>query len=565
MLTPGIIDLAVKRLTSEAKALRSEGDDAAGRKSAELLQSIASLATEIAAAIPKEEDPSVRGELNSSLLQILNLQSEISSQTPPPEEDGYSLHRLPSGAEVYTRRLPNGQISENYYCPKCRGVGRTATLEFRFGGGGKYICPRCQSIYPSTTPTTSIPPQTPPPPPPPPPPPIAEPQAGHVRDTPSRDVPVAKAPPAWHINRTPHVQIVDLPRHSPAQLRLRRWLANFGQGGFFASIAIHAILFIILITVVITVQPAQKAEETVWTPVGSGGKKGDRETRIQMKKTMREVAQNRPSRIALARATGIAIPDLPEARSSLFSKESGMTGPGGGVFGNGPGYGLPGQNSGFLPSFSIMGLKVSANNLAVYLDSSGSMIPYLPMVKKEILSKFPDADIYEYDGIQISVKDGKVEYGHKTIQGAFMDSNRLLSKKEIIELYGSNFNNGSVGAWVDIMLHQGYDALIIFSDFEDGVLQSDERRGQIFVEKPFEREDKRNKADKEWEEEWKKLCRTVTHPSTRRHRIGGIRVDGGVRFYLFSIKEKPQQIWMDCVKESKGAYKAMPHLRVETE
>lgn len=42
----------------------------------------------------------------------------------------------------------------------------------------------------------------------------------------------------------------------------------------------------------------------------------------------------------------------------------------------------------------------------------------------------------------------------------------MLSNKD------AQFRVGGVGAWIDVMLQQKqYDAIVIFSDFEDGIMQ----------------------------------------------------------------------------------------------
>jgi hypothetical protein len=177
------------------------------------------------------------------------------------------------------------------------------------------------------------------------------------------------------------------------------------------------------------------------------------------------------------------------------------------------------------------------------------MVPYLKPVTAEIRKGFPRADIYEHDGIRITVRDGKVDYGRPSASNIYTASETSNNIDYLLEKYRTNFDSGSIGAWMDIMLFQGYDALVVFSDFEDGVEQSDTVLGHIFLDTPYEKVEKRKPADKKWEEGW--IARCKQRP-------------GGPKIYLFSIKEVPQKIWQDCVKASGGAIKMKPDLRVES-
>ena len=87
-----------------------------------------------------------------------------------------------------------------------------------------------------------------------------------------------------------------------------------------------------------------------------------------------------------------------------------------------------------------------------------------------------------YNGLFIYAQDGFVT-GGKRFKGQPIrsfgtgaretDQKKLTgSGKTIFKKYDDNFKQGSAGAWLDIMKEEkGYDALVLFSDFQDGVTQ----------------------------------------------------------------------------------------------
>jgi hypothetical protein len=82
--------------------------------------------------------------------------------------------------------------------------------------------------------------------------------------------------------------------------------------------------------------------------------------------------------------------------------------------------------------------------------------------------------------------------------------------RELLTRYAGNFEVGSVGAWVDILRHEKrYDALVIFSDFNDQVLQTRAGAGEVYVDDAAQRAlpdaeiaDTRTVAEKVWEDSW---------------------------------------------------------------
>lgn len=124
----------------------------------------------------------------------------------------------------------------------------------------------------------------------------------------------------------------------------------------------------------------------------------------------------------------------------------------------------------------------AAPRIAVYLDCSNSMVAYLAGVEAEIRKQFPDADVFKVPAIKVWVDGSTIRGGvssvlpHKpapTGPTVSLDSARLSPVgKAILARYAGNFEIGSVGAWVDILrAEKRYDALVIFSDFNDQVLQ----------------------------------------------------------------------------------------------
>jgi hypothetical protein len=142
----------------------------------------------------------------------------------------------------------------------------------------------------------------------------------------------------------------------------------------------------------------------------------------------------------------------------------------------------------------VMGANIFSQRLAVYFDASASMLPYLERVEVEIRDKFPDADVFLSNGVFIDVHDNEIVGGDKFKGAPFINRptgpgskknakgelvatetnvNKLsVQGRNIYKKYAANFRTGSVGGWIDILKDdRTYDALIIFSDFEDGVRQ----------------------------------------------------------------------------------------------
>ncbi|MDR2863440.1 MAG: hypothetical protein LBV54_06165 [Puniceicoccales bacterium] len=358
-----------------------------------------------------------------------------------------------------------------------------------------------------------------------------------------------------------------------------RW-RRFGLGSFFCSLTVHAILLLIALFWVVSTHflPGKEPPLTFSTGAG-GGDEGKTVKTFKHKrpvKSVRDLLKTSP-RLAVKTPSPVSLPEVPPLLLNLSQIQTpagdlskGMGGGFGGGFGAGIGVGNGGR--GFI-SKMVMGVQVKAEKIAVYLDNSGSMVPFLEDVKKEIYTQYPDADIFEYNGILIHVIDNMVTYGRTftpngaavrariTARARTSSSTKVKPKmgksiikrkteenmkKKLLEKYGDNFNRGSVGAWMDIVAFENYDALVVFSDFQDGVIHKNSANAVVYKE-TRRKTDNQPETLEAWEQEW------VARFSDR---------DSAPKLYLFSIQVPPQSIWQKCVEVSEGEIKMMPELRL---
>jgi hypothetical protein len=191
----------------------------------------------------------------------------------------------------------------------------------------------------------------------------------------------------------------------------------------------------------------------------------------------------------------------------------------------------------------------AAPRIAVYLDCSNSMAPYLDAVEAEIRKQFPDADVFKVPAIKVWVDGATVS----------LDTSRLSpTGKAILARYAGNFETGSVGAWVDILrTEKRYDALVIFSDFNDQVLQVRTGRSpaQTYVDDAGQRQlpeaeikDDRTVAEKAWEDAW----------------VGSFdqaNAGKGPALYLFSTRNPASRILQKSADISGGKFTLIDWLR----
>lgn len=307
----------------------------------------------------------------------------------------------------------------------------------------------------------------------------------------------------------PHPEPTPAPAHKVddplGPKRRRSFWRSLGGEGLTVSIAIHAALILLAAYFVVSTIETQSQKKTDTFATGAGGgSAGDRVKSTQHKVTPKNVKtlSKSVSRITSKSASSsIALPELP-ASASASSMISGMMagGPSKG-FGGGAGGGIgsvKGMGVGNARNFvakPVLGANVFAQRLAVYMDASPSMLPYLEQVENEVRRAFPDADVFVYNGAFIDVQDEDVVGGlrmkaapvainrstsnakKKDAKGVEKDVTTSINKltaagKSVYGKYDANFKRGSLGAWIDVLREERtYDALVIFSDFADGIRQ----------------------------------------------------------------------------------------------
>ena len=279
---------------------------------------------------------------------------------------------------------------------------------------------------------------------------------------------------------------------------------RIGASGLSVSIAFHALLiFIAAAFVVSTVTDNAKKDPNQFATGAGGGSGGERVKNTQHKikpKNVKSLAKTTTRITSKSASASIALPDMPNSASASSMISGAMAGGSSKGFGGGSGGGIGtgrGMGSGGGKNFvakPVMGANIFSQRLAVYFDASASMLPYLERVEAEIRDKFPDADVYLSNGVFIDVHDNEIVGGDKfkgtpylnratgggskkNAKGELVPTETNVNKlttqgRAIYKKYADNFKKGSVGGWIDILKDdRTYDALIIFSDFQDGVRQ----------------------------------------------------------------------------------------------
>ena len=279
---------------------------------------------------------------------------------------------------------------------------------------------------------------------------------------------------------------------------------RIGASGLSVSIAFHALLvFIAAAFVVSTVTDNAKKDPNQFATGAGGGSGGERVKNTQHKikpKNVKSLAKTTTRITSKSASASIALPDMPNSASASSMISGAMAGGSSKGFGGGSGGGIGtgrGMGSGGGKNFvakPVMGANIFSQRLAVYFDASASMLPYLERVEAEIRDKFPDADVYLSNGVFIDVHDNEIVGGDKfkgtpylnratgggskkNAKGELVPTETNVNKlttqgRAIYKKYADNFKKGSVGGWIDILKDdRTYDALIVFSDFQDGVRQ----------------------------------------------------------------------------------------------
>lgn len=226
----------------------------------------------------------------------------------------------------------------------------------------------------------------------------------------------------------------------------------------------------------------------------------------------------------------------------------GLSGAGGGLMGKGEGPGGPGHGWSGRP---VMGARIAARRLAVYLDCSGSMRPHLERVESEIRREFPDADVFRFDGARVVVINGRVAEGRgydgpsAPRRPGLSDPASLTPQgRRLLDRLAPRCEAGSLGAWIDWMLDEPYDGLVVFSDFQDGIRQyRDPAKGPpelVYADSKRRNLDARQPGDERWQRSW--LERFSQAPRGRAPRL-----------YLFSSETEPQAFLRQCAVASGGS------------
>ena len=350
------------------------------------------------------------------------------------------------------------------------------------------------------------------------------------------------------------------PEGQPKPSILTRRFFKFGGQGLVVSLMIHGLLLFLATAWVVSVATNQKKEPNSFATGAGGGNSGERAIAQKTKakpntpKSLTKSATKLTSKSANAQ---IALPEMPDlnhaALGAMASSSKGFGGGAGGGIGGAAGIGKGGKN---FTGRSVMGVKISGAHIAVYFDNSPSMEPYLSGVEKQIKDQFPSADVFRYFGIFNLNQDGEV-VGGKPNQKYTVDPGRRAAANDpgklspagrnLLNSKDAQFRVGGVGAWIDVMLQQKqYDAIVIFSDFEDGILQYRTKDLPIprlvFDADQIPRSDDRTDAEKAWEERWVK-----TFALAADHKAP--------RLYIYSTSREPQELYRRCVAASGGEYK----------
>ena len=329
------------------------------------------------------------------------------------------------------------------------------------------------------------------------------------------------------------------------------------------SLGMHGLLVVAACWIVFR-QPVSPPKQEFTSHSVAGGKSGGPAVSRPVQRKLKVPSPQKRLTSKSASAT-LALPPMqtmtPELGLSGLSggMRKGGFGRGHGTFGgNGLGAGL-GNRAGFVGR-PVMGAFIRAKRVAVYLDCSGSMRSYLPRVEAEIRKEFPDADVFRFDGARVVGLDNVVVYGRR-FQG---DPPRLREgpTQTVVETLTPNgravqakvraaCEKGSLGAWMDRLLAEPYDALVVFSDFQDGVRLYEAKKGEpklVYSDSSYHKVGGAQKGDVRWQREWLEVFAKAPH-------------GGGPRLYLFTVQQEPQAFLKACVMASGGAAISVSWLR----
>ena len=193
--------------------------------------------------------------------------------------------------------------------------------------------------------------------------------------------------------------------------------------GLVVSLFIHLMLMTLAIIWVVSSisEKSPKQPEFIGTGAG-GGAAGERakilEHNLQQKK--QKALTKKVSRITSKNLNApVVLPDMKSNALSIDSLASKLSGSSSKGFGGGSGGGIgaaKGVGVGNMRNFvgkPVMGARINATKVAVFMDASRSMGRYLDRVESEIRKQFPTADVFMYAGVWTNVKDDVIIGGSR--------------------------------------------------------------------------------------------------------------------------------------------------------
>lgn len=323
------------------------------------------------------------------------------------------------------------------------------------------------------------------------------------------------------------------------------WLVTVGLHGLLIALALAWVIASAVIDKKVT-------DPETFVVSGGGGQAAPPRTNVRPERRVTPPTHARLT-VRTSAATTVALsalPDFPTTTLSGLAAGPSGTGRSQGLGATSAGLGMgPGVAAGRV-GLPVLGLRVQAQRLAVYLDSSGSMRPHLARIEAEIRAAFPAADVFRFDGARIVVMAGQIAEG-RGYDGPALERRPGMSDPATLTSQGKRLlaqltphcEAGSLGAWLDWMLEERYDALVVFSDFQDGIRQYRlPSRGApelIYADSKRRQLDEREPGDDRWRRRW--LERFATATSGRAPRL-----------YLLTSEVEPQEFLQQCAVASGG-------------
>ncbi len=285
--------------------------------------------------------------------------------------------------------------------------------------------------------------------------------------------------------------------------KLRKLWELIGGRSLTLSLGIHAV---ILIAAVFIVFNYSRTERIDFLP-GGGTKQGQEasdamQNRVERKRNPFLRNKSQLTRVAVEKSMSeISLPDAQPELISLPNPDSFMK-PGGGF---GPGSGLGGKSGAVFTPIMMFGKQINARRLAVVLDVSSSMTPYLQAVVNEVdrVARGSPVILNWGCGLERKLPGTKVdEVVRRTQSKQFeefwrnwqqVDPRNIgkpglpVPKTDLFNFFAHRNNtfyieyNGVAFAWVALLCEElrNADAIYWFSDFEDKV---EERQMQTVLE-----------------------------------------------------------------------------------